>query len=349
MLKKIDRLIQKFASWTSSGQTSAGRNTALAIGLPIFFSVLILVIGVLPQFIAEAYRIDARAFTENIAQPEWIVTYTDSEQALWKENRQRVMYPHSQILDRRHGEYYWIGVRVSGDRLARARAAGADQFLVGYFDGTWDVFINGTSVKRGGHNDVRRPVVVQIPKAAFENPEGLNLSVRIKHDARAMYPDVLAFSGIATEAQVELHRRWQDFLVLITNSIAFGTNLALGLFFLALWLCGVRKQELAAFAAFGLLHAAIQAGTMPLIGDYLGEQLSFEFNFVTKCYESILILWLGLALARVRSKRVLVGIAVALILPWIVFLTTYSPNQIFHLIYFMTIWLSPVMYFVERN
>jgi hypothetical protein len=349
MLKHVDRFIQKFASWSSTpsrAQNTSGRQTILAIGLPIAFTLFILAIAVIPHFIEEARHIDSRAFAENIGQEEWVVTYTDSEDALWREHKLRVMYPHSQFLDQRHGSYYWIGVEVDPQRLERARQARANQFFVGYIAGTWTVFIDGLPVKNGGRNEVRRPVVVQIPERSFDSPTGFKLAVRIKHDERAMYPDTLFYNGLATEEQVELHRRWQDFLSLIMNSMAFGTNLALGLFFLALWLCGVRKQELAAFAAFGLLHAAIQASTMPLIQDYLGEQQAYRFDFVTTIYESVLIVWLGLALARIRSRRVLTSVMAALALPWFIFATTYTPNQIFHAIYFLRMWISPYMYFV---
>lgn len=314
-----------------------------AIGMPVAFTMLILAISVLPHLFEEASRIDSRPFSLNLSDDQWVVSYEDSEEALWRNGLKRDMYPHSQELDRRHGQVYWLGVTIAPEQLVLAKRLEANQFFVGYIAGSWEVFLNGERVKTGGRADVRRPVVVQVP--ALSDLQTLKLAVRIKHDAFAMYPDTLFYNGLATESQVETHRRWQDFLSLITNSMAFGTNLALGLFFLALWLCGVRKQELAAFAAFGLLHAAIQAGKMPLIQDYLGEQQAFRFNLITTIYESVLILWLGLALARIRSPRVIAIIIFALVAPWLIFLTSYTPNQIFHVIYFLKIWVSPYTYF----
>ena len=353
MLKAADLLIKKFAAWISRGSRADGRSDgksrqtlAVLSGVPIVFTILVLMAAVIPWLVTEAQRVDPRPFAENIPADDWLATYTDDEATLWRVRHPRYQYPHSQELDRRHGQTYWIGTEIGPEMVRRAQSAEANLFFIGYIVGDWEVYVDSKLVKKGGLGDVRRPVIIQIPEVSFRNPNGFRVGVRIVNSDNAMYPDTLFFTGLGTERQIETHRRWQDFMQMITNSMAFGTNLALGIFFLALWLCGLRKQELAAFAAFGLLHAAIQAESLPLIGDYLGSQKAFRFNFITKSYEAVLVIWLGLALARIRSFRISGGIFVALALPWLIFLTPWSPNQIYHLTYFMTIWSSPGSYFI---
>lgn len=66
-----------------------------------------------------------------------------------------------------------------------------------------------------------------------------------------------------------------------------------GLFFFALWICGIRKQELAAFAAFGVLHAVIQATNVPLLFELIGMHNWHRLNFVTATYETLFVWWSG--------------------------------------------------------
>ncbi|MDZ4082312.1 MAG: hypothetical protein U1E10_05220, partial [Bdellovibrionales bacterium] len=320
--------------------------TTLSIGLPAVAAFLILLVFVAPQFVHEANHINSRPFEQNIHAEDWYVTYEDREEALWRDKTVRDMYPHSQTLDQRPGEMYWIGFQVTPEQVAKARAAGANRFFIGYFIGEIEVFVDSVLVKSGPGNGYRRATVVDIPVQSFQSESGFRIAIRIRNDSREMYPDTLFYSGLATDAQVETHVRWQEFRSMVSNSVALGLNLALGLFFFALWLCGVRKQELSAFAAFGLMNAAIQALTMPVILDYLGPMVSYRLNFIIKIYEVLFVLWLGASLARIRPPWVLQAMSVGLIVPWLIFLTNWSPNFIYHGTYFLWMWVCPHIYFV---
>ncbi len=349
MFGKIDHIILQIGKWLSKDNRAVGigfNRTVLAIGLPAAITFLFLIFFVMPQFLHEANSVHSRPFQQNIHGDHWYVAYEDREELLWKNKKLRDMYPHSQRLDKMPGQIYWIGIDVTAEQSANARRVNANQFLIGYFVGSWEVYVDSKLVKAGPANGYRRATIITIPEESFRRETGFRVTMRIRNDAHEMYPDTLFYSGLATEAQIETHIRWAEFKWMISNSITFGLNLALGLFFFALWLCGVRKQELSAFAAFGLLSAAVQALTMPAILDYLGAMYSYRLNFIIKIYEVILVLWLGASLARIRPAWLLIGLTIGLLAPWTVFLTDWSPNYIFHFTYFLSMWVSPQTYFV---
>ncbi len=349
MIKMLDEIIRKIASWLAANNRNVSpgfSRTTIEIGLPAVLAFFMLFVFVIPQFVREANHVNSRPFEQNLHAEDWYVSYEDREESLWQNKVVRDMYPHSQELDRRPGEAYWIGIQISADQAAKARLAGANQMFVGYLIGESEVYIDSKLVKSGPGNGYRRAMVVVVPEESFQRASGFRVAVRIRNDAREMYPDTLFYSGLGTSAQVETHIRWQEFRSVISNSIAFGINLALGFFFFALWLCGVRKQELSAFAAFGLMNAVTQSLTMPMILDYLGPMSSYRLNFIIKIYEVLFVLWLGASLARIRPPWVLRLLTAGLVLPWLIFETNWSPNEIFHGTYFMSMWVCPFIYFL---
>lgn len=342
----LDRLIRAFGRWLVSGKPVPGvysqagdslsaREKAwalfgvFAIGLPAVLAISVFAFGIAPSFLHESRVVHANDFTYRFRGEDWIVLFADSYEQLWQKKQPRDLFTHGQELDKRHGEYYWIGIHVKPEWLSKARAEGADQLMSGYIYGSYEAYIDDLLVKTGGASELRRPVVIELSKEMLNRPNGFRYSVRIRHDLNEPYPDTLHFIGLATKAQIELHRRWSDLYFNTLPSIAMGINLAFGLFFFALWVCGIQKQELAAFAAFGVLHAVIQAANVPLLFELIGIHKWHRLNFVTAAYETFFVWWLALSLARVRSRKLLV-IGIAMILaPWAVFFSGLTSMQIY--------------------
>lgn len=349
-LQWIDYNIRRIATWLAGGSalsTGPARHwLAIAIGFPAVIALAAMLFAISPTFVREAKSIAPDDFAVNFHYSAWRVLYADNRADVLKKGIMREQYVHALELDKRHGEIYWIGLKVTREMLDQAKRSKADQLMSGYIYGTHEAFIDDVQVASGGSKEQRRPLVVQLTDEMLNRPDGFVFSVRIRHDLQEPYPDTLYFVGLATKEQIEQHRRWSDFQFNITPSIAMGVNLAFGLFFFALWVCGVRKQELAAFAAFGILQGVIQATNIPLVFEFMGIQNWHRLNFVTTCYETLFVLWLGLALARIRSRAVLVFSAVAITLPWIVFLTDYSAMQIYSVVLRLWRYSSTSSYFV---
>lgn len=345
-MQRLDLLIRAFGRWVVSGNSVPGLNAPsgdrlsrrekfwgalglFAIGLPALISIGILSFGITPSFFAESQIVQPNDFVYRFLGEDWIVHFADSYQNLWTNKQPRDIFTHGQTLDRLHGQTYWVGVQVKPEQLRLAKAQGANQLMSGYIYGTYEAYIDERLVKSGGTGELRRPVVIELTDEMINRPDGFRFSLRIRHDMNEPYPDTLHFMGLATKEQIELHRRWMDFYFNTLPSMAMGTNLALGLFFFALWICGTRKQELAAFAAFGILHGVIQAANVPLLFELIGIQSWHRLNFVTSFYESLFVWWLSLSLGRIRSRWVLAIGSVLLISPWVIFWTNLSSMQIY--------------------
>lgn len=349
-LRWIDYNFRLLAGWLVGGNASpTGPNrhwVALAIGFPAFISLAALLMAITPTFVREAETIAPADFAVRFHYSTWRVLYSDRREDLLTKGSMRDGFAHALELDKRHGDIYWVGLKVTREMLDEALRAKADHLMSGYIYGTYEAYIDGEKVMSGSAKDQRRPLVVQLSEEMMKRPDGFIFAVRVRHDMQEPFPDTLYFVGLATRDQIETHRRWSDFKFNITPSIAMGTNLAFGLFFLALWICGVRKQELAAFAAFGILQAVIQATNIPIVFEFMGSQNWHRLNFVTTCYETLFVLWLGLALARIRSRAVLIFSVLMITLPWLIFLTDYTAMQVYTVVLRLWRYGSTSSYFV---
>lgn len=360
MLKTIDTYIRQFSSWLSGKNMDISNRrgfwlTVLAVGMPTVLVTLLLLIGFFPPVLKEFFRESPRDFSVKYYQDSYITSYDDfgdteikkSMEQLWEKKNYREMLAHSSKLDTMHGKTYWIGLDISAASAAEALQKQAFYFYIGYlYSNKWEVFIDDKIILTGGKEHIRKPVVLQLNSILREKKDGFKISIRIKHDMQEFYPDILFFTGFANELQNISLTNAENYDLLVTNSMAFGLNFALGLFFLALWLCGVRKQELAAFAAFGLLQAYVQGAKLPLIPEYVGFLNMHRLNFISTFYEALTILWLGLSISRIRSFTVLTGLFVLLIAPWSIFLTQATANEIFYYIWKMSRWSTPFSYWI---
>jgi hypothetical protein len=349
-LQWIDYNIRTLAKWLAGGNAPATGPSrhwlVIAIGFPAMVALAAMLFAITPTFVREADTVAPDDFAVRFHYSAWRVVYSDQPADLLTKGVMRESFAHALELDKRHGEIYWVGLKVTKEMLDQAKRSKANQLMSGYIYGTHEAYIDNVKVASGGAEDQRRPLVVQLTDEMMSRPDGFVFSVRVRHDLQEPYPDTLYFVGIATKEQIERHRRWSDFQFNIKPAIAMGINLAFGLFFFALWACGVRKQELAAFAAFGILHSVIQATNVPLVFEFMGIQNWHRLNFVTTSYETLFTLWLGLALARIRSRAVLLLSVVLITLPWAVFFTEYTAMQIYSVVLRLWRYGSTGTYFI---
>ena len=346
MLSKLDFFICKLMSRLSKKNIDISTRRgfwfgALAVGTPILAVVILLIQGLFPAFLAE-FNAKYPQWEIPVNQASYYVSYEDlgddklqeSEQILWSKKQLRQMLIHSNNLESLQDKTYWIGVEVPGEDVQKALNKKAYHFLIGNFYSTqWEVYIDSTLILQGGREHMRRMVFLNLEKILEQKTKGFKLAVRIKNDMQEFYPDTLHLGGFGTDKEYADYQNNIEFEYYISISAALGFNFALGIFFLALWLCGVRKQELAAFAAFGLLQAYLQGSSLAFVPDYLGFLKWYKLSFVCTCYEVLVILWLGVSISRIRSKAALWFFIIAFALPWAIFLTDFSSNQVFSYIW----------------
>lgn len=342
-LREIDVRLQSLARRLSSGRgLPLAAQTAL-VGAPAFAMVLALGLFILPRFVREDASVRDHSFAEKIDEKQWLVSYdavSDFKELASKREYRDQKRTHSVELNRRQGRWYWLGLEISPERLRRLASARATWLFAGNFYGSLQVFIDDRLSRTGTRADVRDPLILDLTplltRERLAGKEPLRIAIRIRHEMGEPFPDMLNESGFATQAQIEIYRRWALMHDSILVSISFGAALALGLFYLALWLSSARKQEMAAFAAFGLLHAAIQAGYISFVWIQMGALEWHRLNFVTSVYEVVMTVWLGLSLARLRSRWVLLAVAGFLLAPWAIFLTSMTAGDIYQVV--LLIW-----------
>lgn len=194
-----DRLSSRDKAWVIFG--------IFAIGLPAVVSIAIFAFGITPSFWQESRSVQSQDFSYRLRGEDWIVLFGDSYEQLWEKKQPRDLSTHGQVLDQRHGEFYWIGIHIQPEWLRQAKAEGADQLMSGYIYGTYEAYIDDRLVKTGGAGETRRPVVIELTDEMLNRPQGFRYSLRIRHDLNEPYPDTLHYIGLATKAQIELHRR----------------------------------------------------------------------------------------------------------------------------------------------
>lgn len=358
MFNRLDSLVRQISAWLSNSNLDLNSKTkwltSVLIGIPALMILATLYVGVVPHIWKEASVKEPFDFTLPLNQDDYVTSYVDygaarlvdSEARLWEQKNYRRMLPHSTQLDKMHGQYYWIGIQLSSQHLHRAKQNSANIFLAGSLRGDWELYVDSQLIKRGGKLHQRKTVAVEFPEWVMSKNGDIKIAIRVLHNMQDFYPDLLFFTGLLNESEYIKYMQNEDFNGMISNSIAFGINFALGILFLAMWLCGMRKQELAAFSAFGLLHASIQGARLPLISDYIGVLNWHRMSFINTVYEILVVLWLGLSISRIRSKWILISAAVLFAAPWGVFYTQASVNEIFAYVWQLSQVCVPAAYAV---
>lgn len=163
-----DRLSSRDKAWAIFG--------IFAIGLPAVVSIAIFAFGITPSFWQESRSVQSHDFSYRLRGEDWIVLFGDSYEQLWEKKQPRDLSTHGQVLDQRHGEFYWIGIHIQPEWLRQAKAEGADQLMSGYIYGTYEAYIDDRLVKTGGAGETRRPVVIELTDEMLSRPQGFPFS-----------------------------------------------------------------------------------------------------------------------------------------------------------------------------
>lgn len=322
-----------------------------AIGTPALLMLAVIAVFIAPRFIAEEKALRNGGSHIKIDDSLWLVSYENVANfaALKAKNEHRYeKRHHADHLTRNQGQWYWLGLEISPEKQKELILSQATWMIAGQFFGSIEVFIDDKLIRTGSLEDVRSPLILDLSsylsKERLSHTAPLTIAIHIHHEMGEPFPDMLHESAFLTKFQIDLYRRSKLLHDSTLVSLACGAALALGLFFFALWLGGVRKQEMSAFASFALLHAVIQAGYIDVVWVSMGALQWHRLNFVTSSYEMIMTIWLGLSLARIRSRNVMLALGTLLTLPWAIFITDLMAGEIYQLV--LRIWTigSPLAY-----
>jgi hypothetical protein len=313
-----DAGLVRFARWLNGDSAPIGPRRMLLFGAPALAGAALAAWLLVPQVGHELQRLRDQSISAPIPASAWRVLHSDpvSDRAgcgsdprcpadidggLFEREGKPRDSAHFEALRWMEGKSYWVGTILPPELLARARRAGADQLRLGYLFGTHEVWLGGRRVRTSAHEPAQSSIKFVVPTEILASQKPVLLAIRMVNDAGEAYPDYLDDPvGFATPEEADAVTRAHAFGANVPSSISVGFDLAMGLFFLALWACAVRKQELGAFSAFAFLQASVQAQLLPVVWQGLGSASSYKLIFVLGCYESVFALILGAALSRIR-------------------------------------------------
>ncbi len=313
--------------------------------IPVVFSILLLLKVLVPSFTAELNFANERDFIEAIKNEEWRVLYSDPKPDLerWQSCKKDVSCPgnpntgalfsagafrgenHYKTTQKLRGSRYWLGRVFPKEKVAEWRAKGATQILVGYFYGSYEVFLNGErQIVRDGVTS-RSPLAVELP---LSDSGDFFVAIRLLHDMDEPYPDVLV-AGALTPLQLEKHLRDAEFQQLVKPALAVGFSAGLGFLFLLLWLAAWKRMEYAAFSAYAFLQAAGNSLLIPFVWLHTGNHLYHRIYFFVSWYQGLAILFIGLTMARLRTWYATIALLILLVAPWFSLLTDWRTDQFY--------------------
>jgi hypothetical protein len=346
----LDRILIQSARRGARDSNSSRRWTALAFGLAVLTVIGLGVVFLGPQVLKEHASVARRSELKLDAVNDWHVDYADRYSTTSGTMLNDALYLAPNVRDAGHarrvqevvGQTFWLGAQVASSLSQAAAERGADYFCIGYLYGTYEVFLDNQLVLSGDHSGARDLVGLSVPHEKLAS--GFKIAIRIKHDMHDSFPDTLYFTGLLKPSDFLVVKRQAEFEWLTSTAWSGGFNFALGVLFFAFWLCAPRKQELAAFAAFGFIHAITQVSLSPIVWSNMDGQTWHRFNFVVTCYESVVIFAVGAAVSRLRHRALFGLMFLVLAAPWFIFLTDLRSTDLFTLPITLSRYLNPLAY-----
>lgn len=346
MLEKINEFILKLARLLLKGENQNSKILLLMLLVPILGVMIICYLTFIPPIQKEAQFVNQMDFTEAIQQEDWKVLYSDPkpEQNLWDHCESDLSCPgnpksnelfvngfehrekHVEKVSHLHGKRFWIGRIFPKEKLTEWNSKGAHQIILGYFYATIELFVNGERVSVRDWMTTRLPVTVDISKNANQD---LYVAVRILHNMDEPFPDSLAGTGVVTDTQLEKHLRYNEFSQIFKPSVGIGFCFGLGILFFMFWVASPKRQEFAAYAAISLLQIPSQAMLIPFVWLHLGNYMYHRINYILAWYQVAMIIFLGLTISRIRTKYSMYFMCIAMILPWGLFLSSWTTSQFY--------------------
>jgi class 3 adenylate cyclase len=266
--------------------------------------------------------------------------------ALWTSAFRRDDQDHVARASEVAGKAFWIGAVVSVEQLASARLLGANHLVLGYLNGTWELWIDGVQ-HAVGTTATQAPIVVALPQARLAEARPLAVAFRVRAEAGGRYPVLLNLDraeGLTTSDGADAYRRVEWFETQVRPWMFVAIYATFGWLVLFVWLQNRVRQEYFYMGVYALFHSLVQcvrsdatyAGMSSVTWDALQVPLV--------AWEGGAALFLGLALARTRRAAFTFGIPVVAIFP--IALTPWVRDGVAatELAAALTAWFVPVCY-----
>ena len=369
MTKKPPSRLRRFASWISSPQQERTGKASSWLGsrIPAGFLVAYALLSI--PFFGSIYRSvnfpTGFAPDTRIGLERWSVLYApdappcgDDERfaragclaapgnpKLWRSPDHRSDEAHFERSRQARGKELWLGTEIPVEMLREARAQGANQLNLGWFEGTYRIWIDGVSYGgTQGWNDIEMSVI-ELPITRLARPQPLLVAVQIKHDVDSIEPDMmnryLGGEGFYTSERMHKLRARLVFWFKARPFALFITYVMLALAFFFFWLPIKLKKEYFYLSLYTLISAFNQARMMDVYFVGVSSTEGAVTRLLIELYTPLFGLFVGLAFARMRPVFFRFGVPLAIAAPILLAIGAGDTHARFHLCDFVRYWIAP--------
>lgn len=209
---------------------------------------------------------------------------------------------------------FWMGAEISPEKLHTAAVDGANQLVLGYILGSWELWIDGRFYSASTFAEGRMPIRVSIPMQRLHQKNPMRIAIKIVNEGNSVRPDKFNFqniqSGLSTPANSERAMLAMTYMRGGQNHLFLGVYSAFTFILLGFWMLTRKKMEylaLSLVAFIGMLRSCLD---VEFISSHfrLDQILHFRLALITLTAGSVV--YLGAAFARLNRKSLLFSLAI---------------------------------------
>jgi hypothetical protein len=211
---------------------------------------------------------------------------------------------HTQRVQDRKAEAFWIGTEIPSEKLKEAAGVEATFLSIGYMSAEYQLWLDEDLVMTGSEK-IAQSVYVPISKERLLSGRPLQVTLEVMNKAGWTYPDMLELffkgPGFLTAESATLHTKEMDFLTNVRPSVLLTLNMVTALAFLFFWTSAPKRKEYFMMFLYCSVLAMLQAHLTNFGQNLMNPKTGYRLDIVLFCLEGALPLAIALAFARTKQ------------------------------------------------
>ncbi len=237
---------------------------------------------------------------------------------------------------------FWMGVEISPTKLEVAAKAEANQLVLGYILGSWEVWVDGRFYGAASYADTRMPVRIAIPMDTLRNGRPLRIAIKINNDGGSVRPDKFNYNnvpaGLSTAASSERAMIAMTYGRGGQNQLFLGIYSAFTFILFGFWMLTRKKPEYLALSLvsfFGMVSSSLD---VEFVSSNLSPSVILTIRTIIIALSAVSIVATGASFARLNRAATVGAIAAFLVAVTWTFSEGLSPHDFQQAIVKGTLW-----------
>ncbi|HAZ11576.1 MAG: hypothetical protein A2X86_21670 [Bdellovibrionales bacterium GWA2_49_15] len=227
--------------------------------------------------------------------------------ALWKSPSNRGDDAHPARVRERIGKDFWIGVELTSDIKYLAMGKMANRLVIGWFNASYRIWIDGQLIMSGNGWYETEPVVLTLSREQLSTERPIRIAIQIFHDGGTLNPDTMNEGnkeGLYSAHGFDDYTRVVMLMLRTRPFILFATYVVFALTCILFWLPSRRKPEYFYLGFYTLICGFNQARLFDLYWSGVNVSTYQTTAFFLLFIEFGMAMILGLAFARLRERYI---------------------------------------------